>query len=178
MDTTATKGMATMFGNAAAKDATCHSDDRRCAAGTKSLPQSCIDSNPTPIVTSENTTTNTVSLSSFTLIDAPVVETIREGIMTAADSLEMRVIASLLNMGRSLGRFAAVAPIAATITNFATTPNARSSISPSMSPIVRRAAMNARTDTATCKSIDEAPVGYYCSNGAALAPRRHCESCT
>ena len=27
------------------------------------------------------------------------------------------------------------------------------------------------------KSINEAPVGYYCSNGAALAPRRHCELC-
>ena len=124
-----------MFGNAAAKDATCHSDDRRCGAGTKSRPQSCIDSNPTPIVTSENTTTSTVSLSSCAEIDAPVVETIRDGIMTAAESRETRVIASLLNMGRSRGRFAAVAPIAATITNFATTPNARSSISPSMSPI-------------------------------------------
>ena len=27
------------------------------------------------------------------------------------------------------------------------------------------------------KSIDAAPVGYFCSNGAALAPRRHCELC-
>merc|ERR1711965_1250890 len=126
MDTTATKGIATMFGNAAAKLATCHSDDRRCGAGTKSLPQSCIDSNPTPIVTSENTTTNTVSLSSFALIDAPVVETISDGIMTAADSLEMRVIASFESITRSRGRFAAVAPTAATITNLATTPNARS----------------------------------------------------
>lgn len=59
--------------------------------------------------------------------------------MTAAESLEMRVIASLLNMGRSRGRFAAVAPTAATITNLATTPNARIRISPSMSPIVRSA---------------------------------------
>ena len=88
--------------------------------------------------------------------------------MTAAESLEMRVIASLLNMGRSRGRFAAVAPTAATMTSLATTPNARISISPSMSPIVRsafaytqqgaaqngRAAINARTDTATCK-IDQ-----------------------
>ena len=116
-----------MFGNAAAKEATCHSDDRRCDAGTKSLPQSCIDSNPTPIVTSENTTTSTVSLSSCTEIDAPVVETINDGIMTAAESLEMRVIASLASMTRSRGRVAAVAPTAATITNFATTPKARSS---------------------------------------------------
>ena len=37
--------------------------------------------------------------------------------------------------------------------------------------------MNARTIRPRAKSIDEAPVGYYCSNGAALAPRRHCELC-
>ena len=84
--------------------------------------------------------------------------------MTAAESLEMRVIASFESMTRSRGRFAAVAPTAATITSLATTPNARISISPSMRPIVAllRAqahlglhkclvAMNARTDTATCK---------------------------
>ena len=84
--------------------------------------------------------------------------------MTAAESLEMRVIASFESMTRSRGRFAAVAPTAATMTSLATTPKARISISPSMSPIVallraqahlglhkKISAMNARTDTATCK---------------------------
>ena len=112
--------------------------------------------------------------------------------MTAAESLEMRVIASFESMTRSRGRFAAVAPTAATMTSLATTPNARIRISPSMSPIVRsafaytqqgaaqngRAAMNARTDTATCKSINEAPVSYCRQRGSVCAaPRRHCELC-
>ena len=208
MLTTATRGMATMFGNAAAKEATCHSDDRRCDAGTKSLPQSCIDSNPTPIVTRLNTTTNTVSLSSCTEIDAPVVETIRDGIMTAAESREMRVIASLLNMGRSRGRFAAVAPMAATITSLATTPKARSSTSASIiAPICAfycASEMRSRGDgvwafavlgeTGQCSNgkgccccnrckfrhrvQDQAPVSYCRQRGSVCAAPRHCELCT
>ena len=167
-----------MFGNAAAKEATCHSDDRRCGAGTKRRPQTHIAPSPMPIVTRLNMTTSTVSLSNLIDMLAPVVEIMRHGIlcvngstvsaprhqrwrevwqlalvehMTAAESLEMRVIASFESMTRSRGRFAAVAPTAATMTSLATTPNASSSISPSMSPIVRRAAMNARTDPAACK---------------------------
>ena len=107
--------------------------------------------------------------------------------MTAAESLEMRVIASLLNMGRSRGRFAAVAPTAATMTSLATTPKARISISPSMRPMVGSAF--ACTSTWGCtkckgckelhalirpraKSINEAPVGYTAGNGAAFVQHR------
>ena len=86
MLTTATRGMATMFGNAAAREATCHNDDRRCARGTKRRPQTHIAPSPMPIVTRLNTTTSTVSLSNLIDMLAPVVEIMRHGILCVIGS--------------------------------------------------------------------------------------------
>ena len=177
-----------MFGNAAANDATCHSEDRRCGAGTKRRPQTHIAPSPMPIVTRLNTTTSTVSLSNVIDMLAPVVEIMRHGIlcvngstvsaprhqrsarwrevwqlalaehMTAAESLEMRVIASLESMTRPRGRFAAVAPTAATMTSLATTPKARISISPSMRPMFGSA--------------------FACTSTLGAAQKNKCNECT